>query len=559
MIIQILLISVLLSLGFVGYIQPQIHMFQLESYKAPQLLRHIRQHKTRANKTFTIYISVMVLGAIYALIDGAISIGLLGVSVFSSYSQIFIKSLFATGLVLFVLGIVMFILYKKKPQKKKLVYTSRVIRLIVVLAVTMTVIFTIGGYLGYVVCSSLDSLRFIWCVLAVGIFYIACLYFADLFLVLASIIVSPIEKAVKRWYYNDGKKQLASYKDMTKIGITGSYGKTSCKVILGSILAESFNVFITPHSYNTPMGVTRAIREQLAGSEDVFVAEMGARHVGDIKEMCDLVNPTIGLLTSIGPQHLETFGTIEHIKSTKYELMEHVADNGVAFFPDDNSMCKELYKTHKGEKKLFAIDGDNLYVSAKNIEISEKGATFLLSFDDGQSAICTTKLLGMHNIENILGCAAVAHHLGMDAKSIAKGIEKVEAVEHRLQLIPTGNGVVVIDDAFNSNPQGTQAAMDVLGAFDGRKIVITPGLVELGDSEEIENINFGKRMVGVVDIAILVAINGEYIEKGLKENNYSGKIIRVKSLDEATKELAKITKIGDVVLFENDLPDHYEQ
>ena len=149
----------------------------------------------------------------------------------------------------------------------------------------------------------------------------------------ANLMVLPVEKTVQRWYLNDAACILAKRDDLIRIGITGSYGKTSCKFILGTILSEKYNVLVPPSSYNTPMGLTRVIREQLKRSHEVLLAEMGARHVGDIRELCDLAHPKYGLITSVGPQHLETFGSIENVAKTKYELIENLPQDGCAFFP----------------------------------------------------------------------------------------------------------------------------------------------------------------------------------------------------------------------------------
>jgi UDP-N-acetylmuramoyl-tripeptide--D-alanyl-D-alanine ligase len=332
-------------------------------------------------------------------------------------------------------------------------------------------------------------------------------------------------------------------------------------MILGTLLSQRYRTLVTPHSYNTPMGVARVIREQMTGREEVFVAEMGARRRGDITEMCELVSPKYGLVTSVGPQHLETFGTLENVARTKYELIESLPPDGWAFFPSDNELCLELYRETPGNKALFGFDGhgEPLFMTARDVQTTAEGSAFTLADGAGNSARCVTRLLGRHNIINILGCAAVAAKLGLSLPEIAAGVARIEPVEHRLQLIPTGNGVTVIDDAFNASPDGARAALEALAAFPGRKIVVTPGLVELGEAEERENVIFGRRMADVADIVLLVSRNGAAMARGLEENGFSGRIIRVKNLDEASRELAGITRAGDVVLFENDLPDHYEQ
>ena len=543
---------------------PLLHAWQLEAYKIPQFYRYVAQDKARIRKNFFKNWLWAAIGLVLALVlSFALSF------VWPAYQY----CIFYMAAANIAVCIIAFVRYRRQEHKKKLVFTARIKRLMSIMVLLSVLISIVVLLLASPIVNDMimkDMIRDLWApelawpiiavlLVTMHVALVLTLVITPHIITLAGRLATPIERAVTRWYFNDGKKKLASHKDMIKIGITGSYGKTSCKVILGTILSEKYHTLITPHSYNTPMGVTRVIRNQMTGDEEVFVAEMGARNVGDIAEMCDLVAPTYGLLTSVGPQHLETFGSIENVAKTKYELIDCLPEGGKAFLPDDGGICKGLYDKTEKEKYLFAIDGEGLYMKANDITLNEQGSSFVLCCAGGESIPCTTKLLGRHNIQNILGCAAIARRLGLTMQQIADGIGKVEAVEHRLQLIPTGNGVTVIDDAFNSNPAGTQAALDVLGGFAGRKIIITPGLVELGDVEYEENVDFGRRMAKVVDIAILVAGNGDAIEKGLKENGYpEANIIRAGNLNDATAALSRLTRIGDVVLFENDLPDHYE-
>jgi len=537
---------------------PNIHIWQLEGYKTKQYITRQNREKQldaqNIRRPFLVYIGI----ADFAFLSFLILAG------FLYYNPVY---LYILAIMLPPLAAVMpiYISYLKKPKKKPLVYTARIKRYMIVLFIVLVLAGMILTLVSMLIIEAASPLPLPGIVLSgaapvllVTAYYIFAILRPQYIIGLAAFAAQPMERAITQWYYNDGKKKLAAYKDMIKIGITGSYGKTSSKVILGTILSEQYRVIITPHSYNTPMGVTRVIREHMKGDEQVFVAEMGARNIGDIAEMCDLVAPKYGLLTSVGPQHLETFKTIENVANTKYELIEALPEDGIAFFPDDQGICKELYDRTDIEKYLYSIDSG--YMSARDITLDERGSNFTLVCADGESAACTTRLLGRHNIQNILGCAAVARRLGLSMRQIAAGIAKVEPVEHRLQLMDTNNGVTVIDDAFNSNPAGARAALDVLKEFKGRKIIITPGLVELGDSEFAENRLFGKEMAGAVDVAVLVAVNGEAMALGLSEAGYDEEnIIRTGSLSEATAALSRILCPGDVVLFENDLPDHYEK
>ena len=382
-----------------------------------------------------------------------------------------------------------------------------------------------------------------------------------LWIALGGLCAWPIEKLVSEMYFRDAQKKLAARPDLIKIGITGSYGKTSVKFILGTILQEKFQVLVTPSSFNTPMGVTRIIREKLMPAHQVFVAEMGARHVGDIKELCRLVHPNYGVLTSVGPQHLDTFRTLDRIKSTKYELMDAIPDGGCCFFPDDKGICRELFDKTRKEKRLCSIHpgADDADVWVTDIQVSPAGSSFILHTMNDAIA-CQTRLLGEHNIQNIVLAATVGLRLGMNLRQIARGIGRIMPVEHRLQLIPSA-GVTIIDDAFNANPKGAQAARRVLREFQGRRIIITPGMVELGSGEEKFNHDFGMLMAECVDVAILVGKKHTApIAKGLKEKGFpSENLFVVSTLEEASAILRQIGRPGDVALFENDLPDNYSE
>lgn len=269
------------------------------------------------------------------------------------------------------------------------------------------------------------------------------------------------------------------------------------------------------------MGVTKVIRQNLSATHQVFVAEMGARHVGDIKELCRLVHPTYGVLTSVGPQHLDTFRTLDRIKSTKYELMDAIPEEGCCFFPDDGGICRELYdRTHK-PKRIACLNAGDCDVWAEDITVSPAGSTFRLCTKDG-SIECNTRLLGEHNIQNILLAASVCLYLGLTLQQLSRGISKIQPVEHRLQLMNNRAGMTVIDDAFNSNPNGAACALRVLKAFPGRRIIITPGLVELGANEADYNRSLGKQMAESTDIAVLVGMKHTApIVEGLKEKGFA--------------------------------------
>ncbi|HLS52580.1 MAG TPA: UDP-N-acetylmuramoyl-tripeptide--D-alanyl-D-alanine ligase, partial [Tissierellaceae bacterium] len=380
---------------------------------------------------------------------------------------------------------------------------------------------------------------------------------------LSNIIMVPIENRINMGYYRAAQGKIKEREDLTVVGVTGSFGKTSTKFIIGTILEEKYNLLNTPESYNTPMGLSKVINNELDDKHEVFVAEMGARQIGEIKEVAELCQPRIGVLTSIGPVHLETFQNIDNIMKTKYELIEELPTDGVAIFNYDNEYIKKLADKTFKEKILFGIDDvENLDIYADDIEVSELGSSFTLRDKEGNSKRCSTKLLGKHNIYNLLAGACVGRVLGLSFDEICEGISKVEPIPHRLNIINPGTGVIIIDDAFNSNPIGAKAALDVLSQFKGgKKIIVTPGMVELGEMEEEANREFGNNIGKVCDYAILVGEKRtKPIYEGLMEVNYNPEnIFVVNNLEEASQHIGRLAKPKDVILFENDLPDNYSE
>ena len=433
--------------------------------------------------------------------------------------------------------------YSEKKAKKAFVITGRVKRLYAVSALVMAAVSLLLSL------SALAILPALWPLLL------------PLMVALSGLLAWPVEKLISEFYFRDARRKLLSNPNLLRIGVTGSYGKTTVKHILGAILSEKYPTLITPASYNTPMGVSRTIREKLTPSYQVFVGEMGARHVGDIKEMCRLVRPTIGVLTSVGPQHLDTFKTIERVAGTKYELIEALPKDGHAYFIDDGALCRQLYGRTKKPKTLVSLKPGDADVWSENISVSATGSAFDLCTRGKGRVSCHTRLLGEHSIVNILLASAVALDAGLSLKQVMHGVEKLEPVKSRLELISRPGTFTIINDAFNSNPVGSKAALRVLKEFPERRIIITPGMVELGEREAQYNREFGQAIAQSADIAIVVGKKHvQPILEGLaqagfpRENTY-----QVDSLDASTRLLGRIARPTDTVLYENDLPDHYQE
>ncbi len=517
-----------------------IHYFQLESYQFPGYFRTLRRNLLKA-----------LMPGILMTILFTVSFGLLSVftNEFRWFHYMILAAVMTGG------GFVTGKTCSEKKAKKALVFTPRIKRLY---AVALIVFILLLILLGSAAQNPADRLGMRGRTASVLILLFPL--FLPLWIALAGLLAWPIEKMISEMYFRDAQRILKDRKDLIRIGITGSWGKTSVKFILGTLLEEKYHTLVTPASFNTPMGVTKIIRSRLEPGHRVFVAEMGARHVGDIKEMCRLVHPQIGILTSVGPQHLDTFKTVERVAKTKYELIDALPEDGTAVFADDGDIVRRLYEKTAKEKLISGLDPQNCDVWAENISISGEGSSFDLCTADTRIP-CRTELLGELNIRNILVCACLCFRLGLSAEQIARGIKKIHPVEHRLQLIPNPGGMTVIDDAFNSNIRGAEQAFKVLKEMSGNRILVTPGMVEIGDMEAEMNRNLGRAAAGCCDTAILVGKKrSEAIASGLLENGFRKEdIIVANSLEEAAELLRARVKPGDTVLFENDLPDNYSE
>ncbi len=336
------------------------------------------------------------------------------------------------------------------------------------------------------------------------------------------------------------KKKLAEAK-LTVVGITGSCGKTSTKVILSEILKSRFRVLSTPRSHNTPMGIALTVNGAELENYDIFIAEMGARHPGDIAELCGVCNPDYSVITGICPQHLETFFTLEAIVKAKGEIIEGTRHCTV--------IAPEAYPYYAEYPRTLKCDG------AENIVCTTDGVEFDLALE--KRVHVKSRLLGAHAAADIALAAKIASVLGMTADEIAAAIPQIDYIEHRLQLIKS-NGVNILDDGYNSNVLGARCALDVLKLFGGKKTVVTPGLVELGVLEEKENYKLGAALAGL-DFVILVGdtlispVRRGYLDNG----GDAEKICVCPTLFCAQEKLKEIVTCGDAVLFLNDLPDVY--
>ncbi|MGN0798024.1 MAG: Mur ligase family protein [Christensenellales bacterium] len=369
------------------------------------------------------------------------------------------------------------------------------------------------------------------------------------------IIMLPLEKLIVARYLHQAKSKLAKRSDLIRIGITGSYAKTSVKYILNTILSQKYKVCMSPQSFNTQTGLSKVVNNYLTDLDQVLIAEMGARSKGDIKKLCKLISPKYAIITGISPQHLLTFKSLDNIKKTKFELIESLPQDGVCVFNGFDQEACDMYSWTDKEKKYLV--GQDKNIDAKDIQFDQDGTKFVLVLGEKEYNV-HTKLLGEHNVQNILLCVQMAKCLGLDDQQIVRGIKALQPVPHRLELVKTATNLI-LDDSFNANIRGSKIALDVLGKLPGRKIVITPGLVELGEREYDENLAFGEQIASVADFVIIVnKVNFDAIKAGLDNKKFKDEnIFQAETLEQAKILMKDVLQPNDTVLFENDLPDNY--
>ena len=445
--------------------------------------------------------------------------------------------------------------YRSLRPKKPLVYTHRMRRLLAAAVVFVAAPVAAGAAVGLGLGAPEGFLA-----------YLAGLLVADLgaplWVLLAGLVMRPVETAIQRGFKREARRRLQARPDLTVVGITGSYGKTSVKFIVAEILSQRFNVLATPGSFNTPMGICLVMNTKLRPEHQVLVLEYGMRHPGDIRELCAIAAPDVAVVTSVGVAHLETMGSVANIAREKGELIACAKQGAPVVLNADDPHVAAMAERADGRVWRVSAEGrEDADLVARDIRYGPEGATFIVRDDTGKEVTVRTQLLGKHNVANILMGLAVGRAMGLRLRQMAHAIARIAPVPHRLQLRREGP-VIVIDDAFNSNPVGARNAVEILGRFDtGRRIIVTPGMIELGERQWEENHTFGEHIARNVDLAVLVGERQTRpIREGLRAAGFPEENVKVvASLFEARDFLQTFLRPGDVVLYENDLPDQYDE
>ena len=537
-----LLVLAAVAAGFAGWRAVRrtrffLHLFQLETYKLDRYRRWLGAHR-----------SILLRGSHMA---GGLLLSL-GVAVSNVLPVAWVM---AGVLPLWALAFISSKRYRSNREKKPLAFTARMTRLAVATGLFALLPILVGTVLGVRVGSPAGYMALLLGFLVTDLG-------APLWVALGALLMSPVETAIQNGFKRQARQTLAARPDLTVIGITGSYGKTSTKFILAELLRQKYNVLATPSSYNTPMGICLVVNEKLRPEHQMLVLEMGMRYRGDIEELCAIAPPDLSIVTTVGIAHLDTMGTIENIAREKGDILEYMKPGGDAVLNIDNEYVAQMPERASGPLHTVSVQGnENADIRARNIRYDTTGTHFEVVTDDGDAASFHTSLLGVHNVLNVLLAVATGRALGLRLRQMAHAVRRVEPVEHRLQL-RSEKGITIIDDAFNSNPVGARNAVEILGQMDGgRRVIVTPGMVEMGDRQEEENRTLGHHIAHHdIDLAVLVGdAQTAPIQAGLQDAGMPDDRIRVfDTLFDAQDFLTTYLRRGDVVLYENDLPDQYD-
>jgi UDP-N-acetylmuramoyl-tripeptide--D-alanyl-D-alanine ligase len=521
-----------------GRLHVMLHLFQLEHYEAARLRVWVRRRRARADaQLLGLCAAAGIALTLSAAADLDLLVLVLGVIAGAAMAAM------GQGLI-------------RRRQAKPLVFTARARRLFAValaipsLVLVAAAIPTIAGAPAWVA-AAIGT--------ATGLMSVVA---APELLFVANAAVKPIQTLDNRRFVQGARRKLQET-DPLVVGITGSFGKTTTKACVASVCELRGSTYATPASFNSYLGVVRAINEGLTTKHRTFIAELGAYRPGDIAELCELVRPEIGVLTAIGPAHLERFGSLDAIERTKGELAGSLPADGTYVTNADDPRCMRTTESTEARVVLFSTAGaPEAEITASDISMAEGTTRFTVRCGEEEMTV-RSRLLGRHNVGNLLAAAAVGTSLGLSLDAIARALSRVSPPAHRLApILNRQAGIVVIDDAYNSNPVGAAAALEVLASHQAeRRLLVTPGMVELGEREAEENERFGTHAAEVCDLVVLVGEErSKPILAGLTAASFPDSQIHiVANTSEAEALLAKTTRRGDVVLFENDLPDLYAE
>lgn len=505
-----------------------VYLWQLKEYHIGRFLDHFRTEKGE-KLVFNAQVGVKLL-----LLAG----------VFSNYhASIFLGAL----LLIYVAEIFIFILNIVKKNLKKPTPTAKTMFLVLV------------SFIVIVICLAIIY----GLVSSIGQFVAAILIFDIIIPVIVSAIVllfQPFFVLIRNRVLNMAKKKMEGMKNLTVIGITGSYGKTSTKEFLSTILSEKFSVLATPEHKNSEIGIAETILRELSEKYEIFIAEMGAYGKGGINLLCDITKPKIGIVTGVNEQHLALFGTMDNLLSAEggRELAENLPKDGLLILNGDNKYSLDLYKKARVKTKTYNIkkDATETDIWTEDVEIKKDSVSFIAALKSGEMANFNVNVLGKHNIQNLLAAILATKELGMKIEEIAAGCGKIKPEQSGAILKQGIHGINIIDSSYSSNPDGVMAELDYLAIFPQKRVIVMPCLIELGKKSSETHEKIGKKIAEVCDMAIITTQDKfENIKNGAVQNEMlSDKIIFSENPKEIFNLITTFCKENDTLLLEGRVP-----
>lgn len=540
--------SVLFALASIGWVAALVarmplllRMFQIEEYEWRRFVRWAR---------LSSYV-VSPRCLFPSLVVAIVTIVFAGVSAHAFATWGWIIPLIGAGLVV--------VTAPRITAKKPLVWTARAKRLWVVacaLAIVVGALLTLAS----IDLGSAIGVGVVWAVAVVAI-----PAFAISECGLAKVILSPVERRISAGYVSQARATLTTIQP-TVIGVVGSWGKTTTKQMIVEATTSSLHSAGTPKSFNTLLGVTRAINEGVTAPLDLYVVEMDAYGRGEIASICELVSPTYAVVTAIGPQHLERFSGQDEISDALFEVVAALPKGGAAVICQSDVPDTFIRKVRRERNDVRVVtygwgsEQRKPDVVVDRVTLSAHGTHSTFVWEKrGIDVELATPLLGRHQALNAAAATIVALLAGVPLDKAVGGLGSMPQVEHRLQVIPTPAPITVIDDSYNANPTGVHNGLEVLEQFAGGRILVTPGMVELGSKEDEENVRYGEHAAHVCSHVILMASpSARAVGRGLARAAGPKAIVHtVETLEAAQEVIARVARPGDVVLFANDLPDTY--
>lgn len=430
-------------------------------------------------------------------------------------------------------------------KRKSIVWTTKA-KVLFVFSWVLLLSWTAGG-VAFAYTVENDTVRALVAVLIV----LTPFYFPYVLLVI-NALVNLAQKPIERDLVRLAEARLAGHPAL-KIAIAGSYGKTTMREILKTVLSAGLKVAAPPGSYNTPLGIAQFVRT-LEGDEDVIVFELGEYYPGDVRRLAKIVRPNIGIITGVNEAHLEKFGSLEKTSETIFELADELGERPLYINAENNLAGARA----RASDTLFSREAVGAWRIA-GAQADLRGTSFRM-VRGGEIIRASSKLLGLHLVGPLAAAAAIAREVGLSIEQIEAGLRETKAFDHRMQLTVDNTGVITIDDSYNGNPDGVQAVIAFLASLHGHKrYYVTPGLVEMGARTEAVHREIGQRLAEEkIEVIVLIKNSATpFIEMGLKEKGFGGKVLLYDDMPTALTALQQLTASGDVILIQNDWPDQY--